>query len=67
MNFKKKDPYVEALVNGDAPKIRELYIEYYPHVESWIKERGGQQSDALDIFQSSLEVILSQAERNEKM
>jgi len=65
--MKNADPYVSAIVNGDRTKIRELYDEYYPHVESWIKERGGERSDALDVFQSALEIILIQAEKSEKV
>ena len=60
MNQYNTKSYLEALKNGDAILIREIYKNFFPNLLSWIQSNSGDQSDALDIFHDALEVIIYQ-------
>ncbi len=53
---------IDGLKAGDATSIGKLYEECFPKVRSLILNNNGSESDAYDIFQEALELILLKIE-----
>lgn len=53
--------YIEALRNGDAKLIRELYNDHSENVSNWIVNRGGNRNDAQDVFQDGMKALYEKA------
>ena len=49
--------YIEALRNGDAKLIRELYNNHANTVRNWVVGRGGSKDDAQDVFQDAMKAL----------
>jgi len=47
-----------GLKEGDKSSIRTIYSTLFPVVRKWVIENNGNEEDAYDIFQETLEVIL---------
>lgn len=53
--------YFQGLMNSDHQIVHTLYKEYLPRVTRWICQNSGSESDAFDIFQDTLEVLMNKA------
>lgn len=52
-----------GLKTGNRKIIREIYDRFLPQVKMWIKNNGGNDADAHDLFQETLETILLKIEK----
>lgn len=55
--------YIEGLLNDDSKIISEMYQRFLPRIEVFIGKNSGNQTDAKDIFQAALLVILKNIKR----
>lgn len=53
--------YVEKLRLGENQIIKEIYQNYAQQINRWVQNNQGEVSDAADVFQEALEVILHKA------
>lgn len=53
--------YIAAILSGDHTLLRQLYRELFPMVRQMVRENGGTDDDAKDVFQDSLMVIHARA------
>lgn len=53
--------YLDGLRAGDESVIRILYSRNLPKVINWIRNKGGTEADAQDVFQDSMEAVLALA------
>ncbi len=51
--------YIEGLIKGDKDVIYSIYQSFLPDVTRWVLKNSGSEQDAFDVFQDSLEAILS--------
>ena len=52
--MKDQSDYLNALINGDAEQISDIYKICFPNVKRFVIQNKGQQADAEDIFQKAL-------------
>lgn len=52
-----------GLKNGDEQSIRMIYSTLFPAVRNWVLKNSGNEADAYDVFQETLEVVLLKIER----
>lgn len=55
--------YIQALLEGDDPLIRDIYAHHAATVKVWVEKNGGNEADAKDVFQDALMAIARQARR----
>lgn len=53
------DKYLNALLSGNEPLIKEIYDRIFPKVKSFVSKNKGQVDDAYDIFQDALIYIIT--------
>lgn len=61
MKPNSKEDYFQGLVDSDHGTVHTLYKEYLPRVTRWVSQNSGSESDAFDIFQDTLEVLVNKA------
>ena len=61
MNSNRKTDYIQGLIDSNHEIVHTLYQEYLPRVTHWISQNSGSESDAFDIFQDTLEVLMNKA------
>lgn len=52
--MKNNSIYLNALLEGNAEQIKEIYNNSYPNVKRFILQNKGQEADAEDVFQKAL-------------
>lgn len=52
--MEKSEVYLNALIEGDSRKIKNLYAKNFSQVRNFIKQNKGGEKDAEDIFQKAL-------------
>ena len=57
------DKYVKALLSNNRVGIKAIYDEYLPRIEVIIGKMGGSKDDAWEIFQESLIVVMTKAQK----
>ncbi|MEZ5044099.1 MAG: sigma-70 family RNA polymerase sigma factor [Saprospiraceae bacterium] len=55
------DPYIQAILNGDSDKLRELYRKAFPMIKQYILKNSGTEEDAKDNYMDSLMVLFEKA------
>jgi len=55
--------YIEALLSGEGPLLREIYERYSRETAQWIARNKGTTDDARDIFQEALMAIAQRARK----
>jgi RNA polymerase sigma factor (sigma-70 family) len=55
--------YIEALLSGEGPLLREIYERYSRETAQWIAKNKGTADDARDIFQEALMAIAQRARK----
>jgi RNA polymerase sigma factor (sigma-70 family) len=53
--------YLSGILKGDAVVLRHLYRSIYPLVGKMVREQGGSEDDARDIFQEATVVLYNKA------
>ena len=53
--------YIEALLHNDVPMVDQIYRLFSPAIRRYIRQHGGGDADAADIFQEALVDIYHQA------
>jgi len=48
------ESYLEAILQGDAKQIREIYKNCFPGVRKFVSQNNGAEEDAEDVFQKAL-------------
>lgn len=56
MNDDKNTYYLDGIARRDSKVISEIYKDILPGITTWVRQNGGQEDDAKDIFQ---EMIIS--------
>lgn len=56
-----QDAYLQAILNADSLKIKELYKDCFPSIKSYILSNSGTTADAKDIFQESILTVFNKA------
>lgn len=57
--------YLNALLTGDDRVIKEIYVQQFPKIQSYIVSNKGTKDDALDVFHDALlYIIVAYKERN---
>lgn len=52
---------LEGLARGETASIEELYRIYFPVLTKWMLGRGGESTDAEDVFQEALVIVYEKA------
>lgn len=52
---------MQGLVEGDSEVLHHLYKTYLPKVTRWVSQNHGSEADGFDIFQDTLEVLVSKS------
>ncbi len=55
--------YIAAILDGNRETLRRLYREFFPMVRQLLRENGGTDDDAQDVFQDALIVVLARAKQ----
>jgi len=58
-----QDKYIQYLLNNDQKGIKVIYETYLPRVEAILGKMGCSKNDSWEMFQESLIVIMSKAQR----
>jgi RNA polymerase sigma factor (sigma-70 family) len=53
--------YLDALLKNDEKLIKQLYLETFPSISSYIQQNSGTEQDARDIFQEALLAVFQKA------
>ncbi|MBT28992.1 MAG: hypothetical protein CMO01_04950 [Thalassobius sp.] len=62
---KREQELLEGLLTADRTLIQEMYDAYQAGVISFIKQRGGTESDAKDVFQDAILVLYKKVKAND--
>jgi RNA polymerase sigma factor (sigma-70 family) len=54
-----------ALASGQREATEKIYLQYYPVITKWIGSRGGEESDAADIYQEAMIVLYEKAQNED--
>ena len=54
MTANKNIKYLEGIKSRDSKVLNEIYLDILPGITNWVKENGGQEDDAKDIFQEMI-------------
>lgn len=55
--------YISGILGGDRGILRQLYAVHFPVIFSLIRDHGGSEADAKDIFQDALLLIYKKAQQ----
>ncbi|WP_235296962.1 RNA polymerase sigma factor [Portibacter marinus] len=65
MKAGKNTYYLEGIANRDSKVISEIYKDILPGIISWIRQNGGQEDDAKDLFQEMIVSIYKKLKAGE--
>jgi len=65
MSRNKNTYYLEGIGNRDSKVITEIYKDILPGIVSWIRQNGGNESDAQDLFQEMIVSIYKKQKKGE--
>lgn len=57
----ENDPYIQGIRNGDRKIVAEIWKDIFPAVRKWVREGGGNEDDAKDIFQDAMMLVYDKA------
>lgn len=55
--------YLSGIVKGDAAVLRQLYQQMFPLVGQMVRQQGGSEDDARDVFQEATVVLYHKAQQ----
>ena len=53
--------YIQGLVDGESEVLHYIYKTYLPKVTRWVNQNHGSEADGFDVFQDTLEVLVSKS------
>lgn len=59
----EKDPYIQAILNGESTLIAKIYEEYHKAIIQLVESNQGTTEDAKDVFQEGLMLIYQKARK----
>ena len=54
---KKEDSYIECITTQNKDGLISIYEQFLPRIKNLIKNNGGSEDDAMDIFQDAILII----------